>query len=94
MQKVLLKDQMTDRLKLSVVFVGTEESIKPSVLWVMYFNMRDTSDLDDSSYSLPSNVHVCTGPDSSLGSDYSIKLVSPAEGGKHQLCVMDQRTLE
>ncbi|KAI2651059.1 Rab proteins geranylgeranyltransferase component A 2 [Labeo rohita] len=40
----------------------------------MYFNMRDTSALDSSSYSLPSNVHVCTGPDSSLGSDYSIKL--------------------
>ncbi|XP_056587662.1 rab proteins geranylgeranyltransferase component A 1 [Triplophysa dalaica] len=60
----------------------TEESIKPSVLWVMYFNMRDTSDLDDSSYSLPSNVHVCTGPDSSLGSDYSIKL---AESVFHQI---------
>ncbi|KAI7795643.1 rab proteins geranylgeranyltransferase component A 1 [Triplophysa rosa] len=59
-----------------------EESIKPSVLWVMYFNMRDTSDLDNSSYSLPSNVHVCTGPDSNLGSDYSIKL---AESVFHQL---------
>ncbi len=43
----------------------------------MYFNMRDTSALDSSSYSLPSNVHVCTGPDDSLGSDYSIQLVSP-----------------
>ncbi|RXN05851.1 rab s geranylgeranyltransferase component A 2-like protein [Labeo rohita] len=53
---------------------GAEERSKPSVLWVMYFNMRDTSALDSSSYSLPSNVHVCTGPDSSLGSDYSIKL--------------------
>uniref|UniRef100_A0A671QLJ2 Rab proteins geranylgeranyltransferase component A 2-like n=1 Tax=Sinocyclocheilus anshuiensis TaxID=1608454 RepID=A0A671QLJ2_9TELE len=51
-----------------------EERSKPAVLWVMYFNMRDTSALDSSSYSLPSNVHVCTGPDGSLCSDYSIKL--------------------
>ncbi|XP_065143370.1 rab proteins geranylgeranyltransferase component A 1 [Paramisgurnus dabryanus] len=61
---------------------GTEESSKPSVLWVMYFNMKDTSALDNSSYSLPSNVHVCTGPDSGLGSDYSIKL---AESVFHQI---------
>uniref|UniRef100_A0A8C1WFW9 Rab proteins geranylgeranyltransferase component A n=1 Tax=Cyprinus carpio TaxID=7962 RepID=A0A8C1WFW9_CYPCA len=53
---------------------GAEERSKPAVLWVMYFNMRDTSALDSSSYSLPSNVHVCTGPDGSLGSDCSIKL--------------------
>ncbi|XP_073727247.1 rab proteins geranylgeranyltransferase component A 1 [Misgurnus anguillicaudatus] len=61
---------------------GMEESSKPSVLWVMYFNMKDTSTLDNSSYSLPSNVHVCTGPDSGLGSDYSIKL---AESVFHQI---------
>ncbi|XP_051733482.1 rab proteins geranylgeranyltransferase component A 1 [Ctenopharyngodon idella] len=61
---------------------GAEERSKPTVLWVMYFNMRDTSALDSSSYSLPSNVHVCTGPDSSLGSDYSIKL---AESVFHHL---------
>lgn len=48
----------------------------------MYFNMKDTSTLDNSSYSLPSNVHVCTGPDSGLGSDYSIKL---AESVFHQI---------
>ncbi|XP_076835732.1 rab proteins geranylgeranyltransferase component A 1 isoform X2 [Brachyhypopomus gauderio] len=53
---------------------GSEESEKPLALWVMYFNMRDTSGLDTSCYSLPSNVHVCTGPDANLGSDYSIKL--------------------
>ncbi|CAM4671032.1 unnamed protein product [Leuciscus chuanchicus] len=61
---------------------GFEERSKPAVLWVMYFNMRDTSAQDISSYSLPSNVHVCTGPDSSLGSDYSIKL---AESVFHHL---------
>ncbi|XP_059382745.1 rab proteins geranylgeranyltransferase component A 2-like [Carassius carassius] len=53
---------------------GAEERSKPAVLWVMYFNMRDTSALDSSSYTLPTNVHVCTGPDGSLGSDCSIKL--------------------
>ncbi|XP_026883033.1 rab proteins geranylgeranyltransferase component A 1 [Electrophorus electricus] len=53
---------------------GSEETEKPLALWVMYFNMRDTSGLDSSCYSLPSNVHVCTGPDASLGCDYSIKL--------------------
>ncbi|XP_039532591.1 rab proteins geranylgeranyltransferase component A 2-like [Pimephales promelas] len=48
----------------------------------MYFNMRDTSAQDSGGYILPSNVHVCTGPDSSLGSDYSIKL---AESVFHHL---------
>ncbi|KAL7844736.1 hypothetical protein SRHO_G00232750 [Serrasalmus rhombeus] len=61
---------------------GSEEIEKPTALWVMYFNMRDTSSLDSSCYSLPSNVHVCTGPDASLGHDYSIKL---AESVFHQL---------
>ncbi|XP_060791781.1 rab proteins geranylgeranyltransferase component A 1 isoform X2 [Neoarius graeffei] len=61
---------------------GSEENEKPVVLWVMYFNMRDTSGLDNSSYNLPSNVHVCTGPDDSLGNDYSIHL---AELVFHQL---------
>lgn len=59
-----------------MIYAGSEENEKPEVLWVMYFNMRDTSGLDNSSYNLPSNVHVCTGPDDSLGSDYSINLVS------------------
>ncbi|GAA6074032.1 rab proteins geranylgeranyltransferase component A 1, partial [Tachysurus ichikawai] len=61
--------------------VGSEENEKPVVLWVMYFNMRDTSGLDNNSYNLPSNIHVCTGPDDSLGSDYSINLVSLQTAG-------------
>ncbi|XP_051533454.1 rab proteins geranylgeranyltransferase component A 2-like isoform X2 [Myxocyprinus asiaticus] len=61
---------------------GAEERSKPTVLWVMYFSMRDTSVLDSSSYSLPNNVHLCTGPDARLGSDYSIKL---AESVFHHL---------
>lgn len=59
-----------------IICAGSEENEKPVVLWVMYFNMRDTSGLDTSNYSLPSNVHVCTGPDGSLGCDYSVTLVS------------------
>lgn len=62
-----------------VISAESEENEKPVVLWVMYFNMRDTSGLDNNSYNLPSNVHVCTGPDDSLGCDYSIKLVSSHE---------------
>ncbi|KAI4884396.1 hypothetical protein NFI96_011240 [Prochilodus magdalenae] len=61
---------------------GSEEGEKPEALWVMYFNMQDTSNLDSSCYSLPSNVYVCTGPDASLGNDYSIKL---AESVFHQI---------
>uniref|UniRef100_A0A8K9X9A8 Rab proteins geranylgeranyltransferase component A n=1 Tax=Oncorhynchus mykiss TaxID=8022 RepID=A0A8K9X9A8_ONCMY len=51
-----------------------EESRGPTVLWALYFNMRDTSAVDRSSYDLPSNVHVCASPDTALGSDHSIKL--------------------
>ncbi|XP_041075676.1 rab proteins geranylgeranyltransferase component A 2-like isoform X2 [Polyodon spathula] len=46
---------------------------KPSVLWALYFNMRDSSVAERSSYNLPCNVFVCSGPDSTLGSDHSIK---------------------
>uniref|UniRef100_A0A3B1IWR3 Rab proteins geranylgeranyltransferase component A n=1 Tax=Astyanax mexicanus TaxID=7994 RepID=A0A3B1IWR3_ASTMX len=51
-----------------------EEEQKPVTLWIMFFNMRDSSGLDPSCYTLPTNVHVCTGPDASLGNDYSITL--------------------
>ncbi|XP_028839582.1 rab proteins geranylgeranyltransferase component A 1 [Denticeps clupeoides] len=51
-----------------------DDRTRPTVLWGVYFSMRDTSQMDSSEYHLPSNVHVCTGPDASLGSDYSIKL--------------------
>ncbi|MBN3281815.1 RAE1 geranylgeranyltransferase, partial [Polyodon spathula] len=43
------------------------------VLWALYFNMRDSSVAERSSYNLPCNVYVCSGPDSTLGSDHSIK---------------------
>ncbi|NXY45229.1 RAE2 geranylgeranyltransferase, partial [Ceuthmochares aereus] len=47
---------------------------KPKVLWAVYFNMRDSSGVDKNSYSgLPSNVYVCSGPDSALGNDCAVK---------------------
>uniref|UniRef100_A0AAZ3QGA0 Rab proteins geranylgeranyltransferase component A n=1 Tax=Oncorhynchus tshawytscha TaxID=74940 RepID=A0AAZ3QGA0_ONCTS len=58
----------------SRLFHTPEESRGPTVLWALYFNMRDTSAVDRSSYDLPSNVHVCASPDTALGSDHSIKL--------------------
>ncbi|XP_039187679.1 rab proteins geranylgeranyltransferase component A 1 isoform X1 [Crotalus tigris] len=50
------------------------EGIKPQVLWSVYFNMRDSSSVDRSSYeNLPSNVYVCSGPDGALGNDCAVK---------------------
>uniref|UniRef100_A0A8D2QJ02 Rab proteins geranylgeranyltransferase component A n=1 Tax=Zonotrichia albicollis TaxID=44394 RepID=A0A8D2QJ02_ZONAL len=51
-----------------------EELQKPRVLWAVYFNMRDSSGVERSSYAgLPSNVYVCSGPDSALGNDCAVK---------------------
>ncbi|OPJ89645.1 rab proteins geranylgeranyltransferase component A 2-like [Patagioenas fasciata monilis] len=51
-----------------------EELEKPRVLWAVYFNMRDSSGIDRNSYDrLPSNVYVCSGPDSALGNDCAVK---------------------
>ncbi|XP_071425503.1 rab proteins geranylgeranyltransferase component A 1 [Pithys albifrons albifrons] len=51
-----------------------EELEKPRVLWAVYFNMRDSSGVEKNSYNgLPSNVYVCSGPDSALGNDCAVK---------------------
>ncbi|NWV06757.1 RAE2 geranylgeranyltransferase, partial [Ptilonorhynchus violaceus] len=51
-----------------------EELEKPRVLWAVYFNMRDSSAVEKNSYAgLPSNVFVCSGPDSALGNDCAVK---------------------
>ncbi|XP_074909749.1 rab proteins geranylgeranyltransferase component A 1 [Buteo buteo] len=53
---------------------NNEELEKPRVLWAVYFNMRDSSGVDKNSYDgLPSNVYVCSGPDSALGNDCAVK---------------------
>ncbi|NXG77887.1 RAE1 geranylgeranyltransferase, partial [Baryphthengus martii] len=51
-----------------------EELEKPRVLWAVYFNMRDSSGVEKNSYDgLPSNVFICSGPDSALGNDCAVK---------------------
>ncbi|XP_075692723.1 rab proteins geranylgeranyltransferase component A 1 isoform X2 [Rhinoderma darwinii] len=52
---------------------GAEQE-KPQVLWLLYFNMRDSSGVERQSYTgLPSNVYVCGGPDTCLGYDGAIQ---------------------
>ncbi|XP_036380374.1 rab proteins geranylgeranyltransferase component A 1 isoform X2 [Megalops cyprinoides] len=53
---------------------GEADSEKPALLWALYFNMRDSSGVASSSYRLPSNVHVCSGPEPALGSDHAVHL--------------------
>lgn len=51
-----------------------EELRKPRLLWALYFNMRDSSGTSRSAYrGLPSNVYVCSGPDSGLGSEHAVQ---------------------
>ncbi|KAM4545402.1 rab proteins geranylgeranyltransferase component A 1 [Odontesthes bonariensis] len=50
-----------------------DQETRPSVLWVLYFNMADGSALQVEGHDLPSNVHVCSGPDGSLGHEHAIK---------------------
>ncbi|XP_008271215.2 rab proteins geranylgeranyltransferase component A 1 [Oryctolagus cuniculus] len=54
--------------------IEKEEVEKPRILWALYFNMRDSSDIDRNCYKdLPSNVYVCSGPDCALGNDNAVK---------------------
>ncbi|XP_074057942.1 rab proteins geranylgeranyltransferase component A 1, partial [Macrotis lagotis] len=51
-----------------------EELEKPNLLWALYFNMRDSSGINRDSYNdLPSNVYVCSGPDSLLGNKTAVQ---------------------
>ncbi|XP_034341387.1 rab proteins geranylgeranyltransferase component A 1 isoform X2 [Arvicanthis niloticus] len=57
---------------------------KPRILWALYFNMRDSSDISRDCYNdLPSNVYVCSGPDCGLGNDNAVK---QAETLFQQIC--------
>uniref|UniRef100_A0A8D2I2D3 Rab proteins geranylgeranyltransferase component A n=1 Tax=Urocitellus parryii TaxID=9999 RepID=A0A8D2I2D3_UROPR len=54
--------------------IENEEVEKPRILWALYFNMRDSSDINRNCYNdLPSNVYVCSGPDGGLGNDNAVK---------------------
>ncbi|XP_034034118.1 rab proteins geranylgeranyltransferase component A 1 [Thalassophryne amazonica] len=45
---------------------------RPSVLWCLYFNMADGAAVQVEGYNLPSNVHVCAGPDVTLGHEGAV----------------------
>ncbi|KAJ6663311.1 hypothetical protein lerEdw1_010447 [Lerista edwardsae] len=52
----------------------SSEVQKPRILWAVYFNMRDSSGIERTSYdNLPSNAYVCSGPDTALGNDTAVK---------------------
>uniref|UniRef100_A0A8D2DMK4 Rab proteins geranylgeranyltransferase component A n=1 Tax=Sciurus vulgaris TaxID=55149 RepID=A0A8D2DMK4_SCIVU len=54
--------------------IENEEVEKPRILWALYFNMRDSSNISrNSNNDLPSNVYVCSGPDGGLGNDNAVK---------------------
>ncbi|XP_012502591.1 PREDICTED: rab proteins geranylgeranyltransferase component A 1 [Propithecus coquereli] len=64
--------------------IENEEFEKPRLLWSLYFNMRDSSDISRNCYNdLPSNVYVCSGPDCGLGNDNAVK---QAETLFQQIC--------
>uniref|UniRef100_A0A8C6GH56 Rab proteins geranylgeranyltransferase component A n=1 Tax=Mus spicilegus TaxID=10103 RepID=A0A8C6GH56_MUSSI len=61
-----------------------EQVEKPRILWALYFNMRDSSDISRDCYNdLPSNVYVCSGPDCNLGNDNAVQ---QAETVFQQIC--------
>ncbi|XP_032432462.1 rab proteins geranylgeranyltransferase component A 1 [Xiphophorus hellerii] len=50
-----------------------EEDRRPSVLWSLYFNMADGMASQVEGQPLPSNVHICHGPDSALGHEDAVQ---------------------
>ncbi|XP_036601284.1 rab proteins geranylgeranyltransferase component A 1-like [Trichosurus vulpecula] len=56
------------------VELANGEQEKPSLLWALYFNMRDSSGISRDSYNnLPSNMYVCSGPDCFLGNEHAVR---------------------
>lgn len=54
--------------------IENEDVEKPRILWALYFNMRDSSEVSRNCYNdLPPNVYVCSGPDCGLGNDNAVK---------------------
>lgn len=50
------------------------QSVKPQLLWSLYFNCPETSSCDLSA-DVPTNVHLCSGPDLDLDFEVSVKQV-------------------
>uniref|UniRef100_A0ABM5EVM5 Rab proteins geranylgeranyltransferase component A n=1 Tax=Pogona vitticeps TaxID=103695 RepID=A0ABM5EVM5_9SAUR len=68
------KEDLEPAVQQLFISEGTGEGQKPQILWSVYFNMRDSSGIDRASYdNLPSNLYVCSGPDSALGNDCAVK---------------------
>ncbi|XP_004868927.1 rab proteins geranylgeranyltransferase component A 1 isoform X2 [Heterocephalus glaber] len=54
--------------------IENEDIEKPRILWALYFNMRDSSEVSRDCYNdLPPNIYVCSGPDCGLGNDNAVK---------------------
>uniref|UniRef100_A0A3B3DAD5 Rab proteins geranylgeranyltransferase component A n=1 Tax=Oryzias melastigma TaxID=30732 RepID=A0A3B3DAD5_ORYME len=52
---------------------STHSGGRPAVLWSLYFNMVDGTVPRVEGQGLPSNVHVCSGPEGSLDHEQNIK---------------------
>ncbi|XP_046665799.1 rab proteins geranylgeranyltransferase component A 1 isoform X2 [Homalodisca vitripennis] len=48
------------------------QAVKPQLLWSLYFNCPETSSCDLSA-DVPSNVHLCSGPDLDLDFEFAVK---------------------
>lgn len=48
------------------------ESLKPQILYALYFNCPETSEYD-LSQNVPSNVHLCSGPDLAVDYEFAVK---------------------
>lgn len=50
------------------------ETLKPQVLYALYFNCPETSEYD-LSQNVPNNVHLCSGPDLEVDYEFAVKQV-------------------
>lgn len=55
-------------------FNSEEDTVKPKVLWSLYFSAPDASDLGLRE-NMPKNVFFCPGPDIDLDYDLSVQKV-------------------
>lgn len=51
------------------------EVLKPQILYALYFNCPETSEYD-LSQNVPSNVHLCSGPDLEVDYEFAVKQVN------------------
>lgn len=51
------------------------KTLKPQILYALYFNCPETSEYDLSSHDVPNNVHLCSGPDLEVDYEFAVKQV-------------------